>query len=57
MIHRPHKEGGIQIRWGAKHSRLGIGDDRASGNGRNRGGGETTDGENGFCGMEGQGCS
>ena len=47
MIHRPHKEGGIQIRWGAKRSPLGTGGDRASGDGGSGGGNETTDGENG----------
>lgn len=47
MIHRPRREGGIQIRWGAKLSPLGIGGDRASGDGRSAGGNETADGENG----------
>lgn len=47
MIHHPRMEGGIQIRWGAKHTPLGTGGDRASGDWRSGGEKETTDGENG----------
>lgn len=47
MMHHPRKEGGIQIRWGAKLSALGTGGDWASGGGRSGGGSETADRENG----------